>query len=137
MNEDENIVEKLMEKADRMLDRLTEALTDEDDDALAAPLMVYVTAKFTAGILLGLQETTYDYEIFDKYTIAVKELMSTMGKDMRVQSIKNKIAENEKFIEKAKQVLAEKEKKIAALEREYKQEARLRKLHDDDDGIVN
>ena len=35
MNEDENIVEKLMEKADRMLDRLTEALTDEDDDALA------------------------------------------------------------------------------------------------------
>lgn len=38
MNEDENIVEKLMEKADRMLDRLTEALTDEDDDALAPPL---------------------------------------------------------------------------------------------------
>lgn len=112
MNEDENIVEKLMEKADKMLDRLTEALTDEDDDALAAPLMVYVTAKFTAGILLGLQETTYDYEIFDKYTIAVKELMSTMGKDMRVQSIKNKIAENEKFIEKAKQVLAERKRRL-------------------------
>ena len=135
MDADENIVEKLMEKADKMLDRLTEALTDEDDDALAAPLMVYVTAKFTAGILLGLQETTYDYEIFDKYTNAVKELMSTMGKDMRVQSIKNKIAENEKLIEKTKQILAEREKKIAALQREYKQEAMLRKSYDEDDVI--
>ena len=55
--------------------------------------------------------------------------MATMGKDLRVQSIKNKIEENKKVIEETEAKIAEKEKQISALEEEYMQQMSL--LSDD------
>jgi hypothetical protein len=104
-------------------------LLDEKDDKTTVPLMMYVAAKFTAGLLLGIQETLLDVNIADEYTKSVKELMATMGKDLRVQSIKNKIEENKKVIEETEAKIAEKEKQISALEEEYMQQMSL--LSDD------
>jgi len=127
--EAEKDVEEFLDRADKMLDRLTKALLDEKDDKTTVPLMMYVAAKFTAGLLLGIQETLLDVNIADEYTKSVKELMATMGKDLRVQSIKNKIEENKKVIEETEAKIAEKEKQISALEEEYMQQMSL--LSDD------
>lgn len=125
----EKDVKEFLDRADKMLDRLTKALLDEKDDKTTVPLMMYVAAKFTAGLLLGIQETLLDVNIADEYTKSVKELMATMGKDLRVQSIKNKIEENKKVIEETEAKIAEKEKQISALEEEYMQQMSL--LSDD------
>lgn len=127
--EAEKDVEEFLDRADKMLDRLTKALLDEKDDKTTVPLMMYVAAKFTAGLLLGIQETLLDVNIADEYTKSVKELMATMGKDLRVQSIKNKIEENKKVIEETEAKIAEKEKQISALKEEYMQQMSL--LSDD------
>jgi len=127
--EAEKDVKEFLDRADKMLDRLTKALLDEKDDKTTVPLMMYVAAKFTAGLLLGIQETLLDVNIADEYTKSVKELMATMGKDLRVQSIKNKIEENKKVIEETEAKIAEKEKQISALEEEYMQQMSL--LSDD------
>lgn len=127
--EAEKDVEVFLDRADKMLDRLTKALLDEKDDKTTVPLMMYVAAKFTAGLLLGIQETLLDVNIADEYTKSVKELMATMGKDLRVQSIKNKIEENKKVIEETEAKIAEKEKQISALKEEYMQQMSL--LSDD------
>ena len=125
----EKDIKEFLDRADKMLDRLTKALLDEKDDKTTVPLMMYVAAKFTAGLLLGIQETLLDVNIADEYTKSVKELMATMGKDLRVQSIKNKIEENKKVIEETEAKIAEKEKQISALEEEYMQQMSL--LSDD------
>lgn len=127
--EAEKDVEEFLDRADKMLDRLTKALLDEKDDKTTVPLMMYVAAKFTAGLLLGIQETLLDVNIADEYTKSVKELMATMGKDLRVQSIKNNIEENKKVIEETEAKIAEKEKQISALKEEYMQQMSL--LSDD------
>jgi len=127
--EAEKDLKDFLDRADKMLDRLTKALLDEKDDKTTVPLMMYVAAKFTAGLLLGIQETLLDVNIADEYTKSVKELMATMGKDLRVQSIKNKIEENKKVIEETEAKIAEKEKQISALEEEYMQQMSL--LSDD------
>jgi len=127
--EAEKDLKEFLDRADKMLDRLTKALLDEKDDKTTVPLMMYVAAKFTAGLLLGIQETLLDVNIADEYTKSVKELMATMGKDLRVQSIKNKIEENKKVIEETEAKIAEKEKQISALEEEYMQQMSL--LSDD------
>lgn len=127
--EAEKDLKEFLDRADKMLDRLTKALLDEKDDKTTVPLMMYVAAKFTAGLLLGIQETLLDVNIADEYTKSVKELMATMGKDLRVQSIKNKIEENKKVIEETEAKIAEKEKQISALKEEYMQQMSL--LSDD------
>ena len=127
--EAEKDVEEFLDRADKMLDRLTKALLDEKDDKTTVPLMMYVAAKFTAELLLGIQETLLDVNIADEYTKSVKELMATMGKDLRVQSIKNNIEENKKVIEETEAKIAEKEKQISALKEEYMQQMSL--LSDD------
>jgi len=86
---------EFMQKADRVIERLANALVEEGDKECSVEFLLYVTAKFTAGLLLGLQEEGHQVEIADQYTKAVKELMAIMGKDMKIQSIKNKIKENE------------------------------------------
>jgi hypothetical protein len=93
---------EFLDRADKMLDRLTKALVDEKDDKATVPLMVYVAAKFTAGLLLGIQEEVQDIDLADEYTKSVKELMASMREDVRVQSIKNKVEKNKRAIEEAK-----------------------------------
>ena len=121
----ENNKENFLERVDKMMNKLMKAVTDENGNIADTPLVEYVIAKFTASILLGIQETTLDFEVADSFTKAVKDLMAIMGKDMKIQSIKNQIAENEKFITETKIRLAERDKKIIALEEKYKMNMRL------------
>ena len=121
---------EFIDRADKMLDRLTEALSDDEDDMMTIPLMVYVTAKFTAGVLLGIQEKTMNFDIAEEFTKAVKDLMAVMGKDMRIQAIKNKIEENKRKIEEARKQISDNEKKLEeVLEKTF--------LKYNDDDVVN
>jgi len=89
---------EFMQEADRLIEKLANVLVEEGDKEYSMPFYLYVTAKFTASLLLGLQEEGNQVDIADEYTKAVKELMAIMGKDMKIQSIKNKIKENEEEI---------------------------------------
>lgn len=93
---------EFMQEADRLIEKLANVLVEEGDKECSMPFLLYVTAKFTAGLLLGLQEEGHQVDIADEYTKAVKELMAIMGKDMKIQSIKNKIQENEEEIARIK-----------------------------------
>ena len=93
---------EFMQEADRLIEKLANVLIEESDKEYSMPFYLYVTAKFTASLLLGLQEEGHQVDIADEYTKAVKELMAIMGKDMKIQSIKNKIKENEEEIARLK-----------------------------------
>lgn len=93
---------EFMQEADRLIEKLANVLVEEGDKEYSMPFYLYVTAKFTASLLLGLQEEGNQVDIADEYTKAVKELMAIMGKDMKIQSIKNKIQENEEEIARIK-----------------------------------
>lgn len=117
---------EFLDRADKMLDRLIEALSDGGDDMMTIPITLHVTAKFSAGVLLGIQEKTMNFDIAEQFTKAVKDYMAVMGKDMRIQAIKNKIEENKKKIEEARKQINENEKKL-------KEEL----MRFDDDDVVN
>ena len=89
---------EFMQEADRLIEKLANVLVEEGDKEYSMPFYLYVTAKFTASLLLGLQEEGNQVDIADEYTKAVKELMAIMGKDMKIQSIKK----NEEEIAKIK-----------------------------------
>lgn len=93
---------EFMQEADRLIEKLANVLIEEGDKEYSMPFYLYVTAKFTASLLLGLQEEGNQIDISDEYTKAVKELMAILGKDMKIQSIKNKIKENEEEIARIK-----------------------------------
>ena len=112
---------EFMQEADRIIEKLANVLIEEGDKEYSMPFYLYVTAKFTASLLLGLQEEGHQVDIADEYTKAVKELMAIMGKDMKIQSIKNKIKENEEEIARLK----------------LRQEDIFRKIFKDYDGKAN
>jgi hypothetical protein len=89
---------EFMTEADRIIQKLANVLVEEVDQENSTALLLYVTAKFTAGLLLGLQEQTGEIDIAEQYTSSVKELMAILGKDMKIQAIKDKIKENEEEI---------------------------------------
>lgn len=89
---------EFMKEADRIIQKLANVLVEEVDQENSTALLLYVTAKFTAGLLLGLQEQTGEIDIAEQYTSSVKELMAILGKDMKIQAIKDKIKENEEEI---------------------------------------
>lgn len=93
---------EFMQEADRLIEKLANVLIEEGEKEYSMPFYLYVTAKFTASLLLGLQEEGNQVDIADEYTKAVKELMAILGKDMKIQSIKNKIKENEEEIARIK-----------------------------------
>lgn len=110
----------LIERAEKMVARLTKALyADDEDDKVTGPLMMYVAAKFTASILLTVQEETYNFQVEDEFLEAVKEMMKVMGKDKRIQKIKNERKEIKKMLAENEIKLAEYEKKVAMCEREF------------------
>ena len=106
---------EFLDRVDKMYDRLVDALIVEKDDKMTVPIMLYVTAKFSASVLLGLQEESLNCDLVDEYIKAIKQLMATMGEDMRVQSIKNKIEDNKREIEKLKKQMEEKGKEMESL----------------------
>ena len=93
---------EFMKEADRIIQKLANVLVEEVDQENSTALLLYVTAKFTAGLLLGLQEQTGEIDIAEQYTSSVKELMAILGKDMKIQAIKDKIKENEEKIARLK-----------------------------------
>ena len=76
-----------MERAEKMMERLTKAVYA--DDEVTVSLMMYVAAKFTASILLTIQEEAYNFHVEDEFLDVVKGLMKVMGKDLRIQKLKN------------------------------------------------
>lgn len=109
-----------IERAEKMVARLTKALyADDEDDEVTGPLMMYVAAKFTASILLTVQEETYNFQVEDEFLEAVKDMMKVMGKDKRIQKIKNEREEIERMLAENEIKLAEYEKKVAMCEREF------------------
>jgi len=109
-----------IERAEKMVARLTKALyADDEDDEVTGSLMLYVAAKFTASILLAVQEKTYNFNVEDDFQEAVEELMKVMGKDARIQKLKNEREEIEKMLAENEIKLAEYEEKVAKYERQF------------------
>lgn len=110
----------LIERAEKMVARLTKALyADDEDDEVTGPLMLYVAAKFTASILLTIQEEAYNFHVEDEFLEVVKGLMKVMGKDSRIQKLKNEREEIEKMLAENEIKLAEYEEKVAKCERQF------------------
>lgn len=113
-------------RAEKMVDRLTKALyADDESNEVTGPMMLYATAKFTAGVLLAVQEETYNFQVEDDYLQAVKGLMKVMGKDRRIQKIKNEreeierqLAENEIKIEEYRRKVAKYEMDMDSMKHE-------------------
>ncbi len=110
-----------MDRANSIVEKLANVLLEEEEQDCTVPMILYVTAKFTAGLLLGLEEQSVEGDIADEYTKAVKELMAIMGKDKKIEAIENEIRVNKQ--------------RIAELER--KQEDVLRTMFNDYDGKGN
>lgn len=126
-----------IERAEKMVARLTKALyADDEDDEVSDTLMLYVAAKFTASILLTIQEEAYNFHVEDEFLDVVKGLMKVMGKDSRIQKLKNEREEIEKMLAENEIKLAEYEEKVAKCERQFdalKQEKNMiLNTHEDD-----
>jgi 16S rRNA C967 or C1407 C5-methylase (RsmB/RsmF family) len=126
-----------IERAEKMVARLTKALyADDEDDEVTGSLMLYVAAKFTASILLTIQEEAYNFHVEDEFLDVVKGLMKVMGKDLRIQKLKNEREEIEKMLAENEIKLAEYEEKVAKCERQFdalKQEKdMILNTHEDD-----
>ena len=118
MNDKEGKV--FIERAEKMVARLTKALyADDEDDEVTGSLMLYVAAKFTASILLTIQEEAYNFHVEDEFLDVVKGLMKVMGKDLRIQKLKNEREEIEKMLAENEIKLAEYEEKVAKCERQF------------------
>ena len=120
---DEKEGKLFVDRAEKIVQGLTKALANEigklNDDEFSTELLMYVMAKFSAGALLSIQEQTKQFDIEEGFGEAVKELMAIMGKNDRIQSIKNERRELERKLAESEKVLAEREKQTKALEDEY------------------
>ena len=121
---DEKEGKLFVDRAEKIVQGLTKALAKElgklNDDEFSTELMLYAMAKFSANALLSVQEQTLQFDIEDGYAETIKELMAIMGKDSKIQSIKNERREIEKKLAESEKIIAEREKRVKALEDEYK-----------------
>ena len=112
-----------VDRAEKIVQGLTKALARElgklSDDEFSPELMMYAMAKFSASALLSIQEQTMQFDIEESYGASIKELMAIMGKNDKIQSIKNGRRELERKMAESEKIIAEREKKIKALEEEY------------------
>ena len=130
---------KAIERADKIVKRLSEALyCDAEDDTTDYPTILVALAKFTASVLLAVQEQGKILDIDEDFIRAVVRLKASMGKEMEIQKInekrdlirqqikekeekikenEEKIRENEKKIRETEEKIRETEKKIRDLER--------------------
>ena len=130
---------KTIERADKIVKRLSEALyCDAEDDTTDYPTILIALAKFTASVLLAVQEQGKILDIDEDFIRAVVRLKASMGKEMEIQKInekrdlikqqikekeekikenEEKIRENEEKIRKNEEKIRETKKKIRDLER--------------------
>lgn len=136
MNEKEGM--EFIERAEKMVDRLTKALyADDESNEVTGPMMMYAVAKFTAAVLLAIQEETYNFNVEEEYLEAVKEMMKVIGKDRRIQKIKNEredierqLAENEIKIEEYRKKVTKYEIDMDSMKHE--KDMVLSAINDDD-----
>ena len=130
---------KAIERADKIVKRLSEALyCDAEDDTTDYPTILVALAKFTASVLLAVQEQGKILDVDEDFIRAVVRLKASMGKEMEIQKInekrdlikqqikekeekirekEEKIRENEEKIRKNEEKIRETEEKIRDLER--------------------
>jgi len=103
---------KVLERADKIVNRLFKALYCVDDgDTIDYPTLMCALGKFTATVLLAVQEQGKVLDIEEDFTKAVMEVKASMGKGMKMQMIQE---ERDRINLKIK----ENEEKIKELERE-------------------
>ena len=94
--------------------------------------------KFTATVLLAVQEQGKILDIEVDFMKAVMEVKASMGKDFKIQSIKNKIEEYSKQIEEDKRMIEETNIFIKETKKKLKElEKEARHVRSNDDEIVN
>ena len=111
MSEKDIEEKEIMERADKIMDRLAQALySEENGDTIDYPTLLCALAKFTASVLLAVQELGEVLDIEDDFIKVVKQVKASMGKDMKMQKvqeerdqIKLKIKENEMKIKELEQ----------------------------------
>ena len=105
-------------RADKMVKRLSAALSaDEESDKVPCKLIMYATAKFAASVLLTIQEETLNFHVEDDYM----QLVKILGKDMKIQSLKNERESLEKQMAENEEKLAKNEKRIEQYDNEIAQ----------------
>ena len=115
---------KAIERADKIVKRLSEALyCDAEDDTTDYPTILVALAKFTASVLLAVQEQGKILDIDEDFIRAVVRLKASMGKEMEIQKInekrdliKQQIKEKEEKIKENEDKIRENEKKIRETE---------------------
>lgn len=80
--------QKILERADKIKDRLLQALKSEEDGAtIDYPTLLCAVAKFTASVLLAVQELGEVLDVEDDFIKVVKQVKAYMGKDMKMQKV--------------------------------------------------
>ena len=121
--------QKILERADKIVERLFKALySEEEGDAIDYPTIMCALGKFTAIVLLAVQEQGKILDIEEDFFNAVKDAKAAMGKGMEIQKIKEER-------DKIKLKIEENEKKIKELEQ--KQNETLLRMAALDDGKLN
>ena len=121
--------QKILERADKITDRLFKALySEEEGETIDYPTLMCALGKFTASVLLAVQEQGKILDVEDDFIKAVKDVKASMGKDMKMQRIKEER-------DQIKLKIKENEEKIKKLERE--QEETLRRFSTSNHDVLN
>ena len=121
--------QKIFERADKITERLFKALySEEEGETIDYPTLMCALGKFTASVLLAVQEQGKILDVEDDFIKAVKDVKASMGKDMKMQRIKEER-------DQIKLKIKENEEKIKKLERE--QEETLRRFSTSNHDVLN
>ena len=121
--------QKIFERADKITERLFKALYDDaEGETIDYPTLMCALGKFTASVLLAVQEQGKILDVEDDFIKAVKDVKASMGKDMKMQKIKEER-------DQIKLKIKENEEKIKELERE--QEETLRRFSMSNHDVLN
>ena len=121
--------QKILERADKITERLFKALySEEEGETIDYPTLMCALGKFTATVLLAVQEQGKILDVEDDFIKAVKDVKASMGKDMKMQRIKEER-------DQIKLKIKENEEKIKKLERE--QEETLRRFSTSNHDVLN
>lgn len=117
---------KILERADKIVERLFKALYCEDEgDTIDYPTLMCALGKFTATVLLAVQEQGKVLDIEEDFTKAVMEVKASMGKGMKMQMIQEER-------DRIKLKIKENEEKIKELEREQVEAIRRFSMNNND-----
>lgn len=104
--------QKILERADKITERLFKALYDESEgDTIDYPTLMCALGKFTASVLLAVQEQGKELDVEDDFIKAVKDVKASMGKDMKMQKIKEERDQIKKKIKEHEEKIKELEQK--------------------------